>query len=350
MFKSRYMLMLSLLLVVSLLGGFLLGCGDDAAVDEAPDEEPVEEEPAEVDDGWPEREIRVIVPFDAGGGTDTTARQMQPYVEEALGVPLAIDNRGGGNTIIGTELMVNAEADGYTIGMFAAPHFDFSVVTLDAPYDLDDFAQLGMFALDPGIIRIHNDEDRFRTLEELIDYARDNPGEVTFSVSSVTSSNYLGLKLIEEAAGVEFNIVAFDGGNPARVALAGRHVDATHAGVFNSLHVEEDTFVIAVHYNENLWPEFTDEARTVNEILGQELSDTGSFYFAMAPVGVKENYPERYQKLVDAFESAMNNPEFRELLAETGDDKKYIYTDPEGARRHFGSSFDSIGKYREFFE
>lgn len=339
MLKSRLAVLLSLLLVFALIGSLAVGCGEKKADDPTP-----------VVDNWPEREIRVIVPFAAGGGTDTSARQIQPYLEKQLGVPLVIDNRGGGNTIIGTTMLKEARPDGYTIGVFAAPHFDFSIVTLGAPYKLEDFEIVGVHAADPGLIRIHKDETRFTNFQELIEYARKHPGEVTFSVSAITSSNYLGLKIIEQEMGVEFNIVNFDGGNPARVALAGKHVDATHAGVFNSLHIADDSKVIAVHYHENKWPDITDNAPTINELLGKAVADTGSFYFMIAPAQVKVQYPARFEKLCQAYEAALMDPEFIEAMKKIGEDTKYIYLDHVQGTEFFKLSISALEKYKDFFK
>lgn len=341
MSKFRLRVLFSMFLVVALVAMLAAGC---SPTDEGDNGE------GQAEDKWPEHEIRLIVNYAAGGGADTSARQLQPYLEKYLGVPVVIDNREGGNGVIGATMLKESKGDGYTLGVMTAPHLEFSIVTMDAPYTLDDFDFVGVHVADPGMIRIHKDETRFSTFEELLAYAKDHPGEVKFSVSSVTSSNYLGLKVIEEAAGVEFNIVNFDGGNPARVALAGRHVDGTHAGVFNSQHIAEDTKCIAVHYNENKWPDITDNAPTVNEVLGTTTIDTGSFYFMFAPATLKQNYPERFEKICDAYEQALNDPEFIQAMKDAGEYEKWIYMDHETAEQWFSDNVKAFESMKKYFE
>lgn len=333
------------LVTVLFVGGLLFaGCGNGEADTE--------------DEEWPQQEIRVIVNFDEGGGTDTSARQLQPYLEEELGVPLVIENQGGGNTTIGTAMVADADPDGYTIGIHGAPHFEFGLHTIDVPYEYEDFAFPGMHVYDPGMIRIHENVDYIDDFADFVEYGIENPDELEGSVSATTSSNFLGIKMIEEATGAEFNTVAFDGGNPARTALAGEHVCFTHANVYNSLHIEDNTEVIAVHYDENNWPELTDDAPTVNEVLMEEgyitedekVGTTGSYYFMITRSEFKEEYPERWETLVEAYENAVTNEEFLEEMEEIGEKGKWIFNDPEESQEYFDESMETVEQYLELVQ
>jgi putative tricarboxylic transport membrane protein len=280
-------------------------------------------------DDYPNKTIRFVVPSSAGGGFDTTTRQLQPYFEKALGAQFAIENHKGGGTAIGTKLVTEGDGDGYTIMISGTPHLQFSYLTKDVGYKLEDLAPIGATTFDPGVIRVHNDAP-WKDLNELIEYAKTQPkGKLKASVSFRTSNNFLALKQLEKATGVEFTIVPYGGGSEARTALLSGEVDLTHAGAFNSLNIEEGTRVIGVQHSSNDWPNVTDNAKTFNEQLGTNIPNNSSTYGIFVKAEVKEKYPERYQKIVDAYKKALEDPAFIEAMTKAEEIDKIRYIDPD---------------------
>lgn len=273
--------------------------------------------------------LRWVVPFSPGGGTDTTTRQLQPLLEDALGMPIEIENIEGGSQSIGTNVALNeGGAECQTVFTQAIPHISLSWMLQDVDYTYDDVAAIGNVVNDGGVIRVANDA-RWNTAEELIQEATESPGEITMSTSGFSSANYLALVQIMEATGAEFNIVNFDGGNPARTAVVSGEVDATHATVYNSLHVAEDTRVLAVHMNENQWPDLTDDAPPLSEALGVDLPEAPSRVGVFTAAACRDDHPDRYQVLHDALEQVVTSDEFSDTLAETDEEGKIGYMSGE---------------------
>jgi len=271
--------------------------------------------------------VRVIVPSEAGGGFDTTMRQIQPELEEKLDATVTVENQEGGNFAIGTQAALNAEQDCTTVLFHGVPHLPFSYLTQKVDYTADDLAPLAGLTVEPGVFRVQNDS-KWKTLQDMVDAAKQNPGEVAVSVSGKTSNNYVAMLALEEATNTDFNIVPFDGGDPARTALIAGDVQATHAGIFNSLSIADETRVLAVSQDENEFPESTDDAPTANEALGVELAPNGSNYALWVPKGCKADHPERYQVLIDAVEAATKDKDYVARLKKVGAEKSVEVLSP----------------------
>lgn len=269
--------------------------------------------------------LRWIVLTNPGGGGDTTSRQLEPFVSEELGMPVQIDNIPGGAMTIGTNVALNEGGpECQTVFLQAVPHISLSWILDDVEFEGEDFAALGNINLDAGVVRVADDAP-WQTMQELIDDALARPGEISFSTSGFSSGNYLSLVDIMQRTGAEFNIVNFDGGNPARVAVVSGEVDATHASVFNSLHIADDSRVLAVQWPQNNWPELTDDAPTMADALGIDLPDSPILLSMWVPASCRDDYPDRFQVLHDAFERAITSDGFFQLLAETGEEGKIGY-------------------------
>jgi len=336
-FKFRLVL---LVLVCIIIGGILIGCQADSTGPADQTEDAIVE-----DEEFPARPIRVIVHTPAGGGADTNMRYLQPYLEKELGVPIMIDNRPGAASMMGPKLVSESDGDGYTIGMGGSPHNEVGLLTMEGMFEPDDICMLAGLTRDAAVIQVRDDAP-WDTLEEFIEDAKNRPGEITASVGTATGDNYLGFRLIEEAAGIDLNIVSFGGGSPARLALAGGHVDVNHASLFSSQHIADSRKVLAVHWEENNWKEIIGDVPTVAEVLpGIGKENCGTIDFILAPAELKEKYPARYQFLAEAFERAINNPEFQNELGELGRDKHWNYMNHEEMTNYF---YDNIESYRGF--
>lgn len=300
-------------------------------------------------DNYPDRPIRWIVPAEPGGGFDTTTRQLQPFFERRLGTNFRIENHPGGNNAVGINILVNSPPDGYTMMLIGVPHLHFSFLVQDVSYTYEDLYPLGQVVTEPGVIRVRDDAP-WADLAELIEYARTQPpGTLRASVSFLSSSNFLGLKQLEAVTGVEFNIVPFGGGQPARNALLGGQVDLTHAGVFNSLNIEEGSRVIGVQMRSNDWPDLTDNAQTFNEQLGTDMPENSSNYGIFVQRAMVEQYPERHARLVEALEATLDDPEFIQRMADVGEDVKFQYIPAEEYDEINRQLADELLQYRDFW-
>ncbi|HTP97403.1 MAG TPA: tripartite tricarboxylate transporter substrate binding protein [Burkholderiales bacterium] len=175
---------------------------------------------------WPTRPVRVIVPFPAGGPADVLGRMIAARFTEALGQQFVIDNRGGANGNIGAGLLARAPADGYTI-MFATtgPLALNKLMYRSAAFDpTRDFAPIILFGEVPLIV-VANPALPVKTLQELVAYARANPGKLSYASPSFGSMGHLSAELIQRSAGFSLTHVPYKGSAPAVTDVIGGSVN-----------------------------------------------------------------------------------------------------------------------------
>lgn len=172
---------------------------------------------------YPSRPIRVIVPFPPGGNVDVFARVLYRYVEQDLGQSIIIDNRGGANSILGSDMVANATPDGYTL---LNTSFGFAVnpaIMKKLPFDVvKDFIPVTNIALGTGYLMVANLAFPAKTVTELIALAK--KGSVSYSTAGVGNGQHLAGALFAVMAGVDMLHVPYKGGGPAVNAVIGGEV------------------------------------------------------------------------------------------------------------------------------
>ena len=165
---------------------------------------------------YPSKPVRMVVPYAAGGATDTVARAVGNRLSEALGQPVVIDNRGGAGGMIGSDIVAKAAPDGYTLLLTVGPpHSAFPFFMKNVPFDtISDFTPIIIVGTAPQSIVVHPSLP-VTSLKELIAYARNNPGKLSFGTSGVGSSQHMGGLMLNRAAGIDMVHVAYKGGAPA---------------------------------------------------------------------------------------------------------------------------------------
>lgn len=173
---------------------------------------------------YPERPIRVVVPFPPGGGADVTMRIMSDPLRAQLGQPLVIDNRGGASTIIGTEIVAKAKPDGYTI-LIATTTFAINPsLHATLPYDpVKDLSPITLVAFTPYILVVHPSLP-VKTVKDLIALAKERPGQLTYASVGNGSATHLATEMIVSRAGIKLVHVPYKGSAPALGDLIGGHV------------------------------------------------------------------------------------------------------------------------------
>lgn len=281
-------------------------------------------------DGFPTRDIRVIVPTSAGGGMDVGTRQIQPYWEQELGVNLVIDNRPGAGQALGTQTFLREQPDCYTILNGLIPVLQLSHMTrsdVDYTYE-DNFYPIGPSRLDQTIVSVLNDAP-WQSIEELIEDARSRPGEIAMSVGSLTNNQYQAAVTIETHTETDFNIIPYDGGGPARTALLSGEVDVTIAGVYNAIPLLDETRVLAVMADENVWSDLTQGAPTINEALGTTIPNNQNREGYFVDRRCYEEHPDRFAVLAETYAAALENPDFIAQLEAGGEAGKIQALSPE---------------------
>ena len=180
---------------------------------------------------YPVRPVRVIVPFAAGGNTDITARAIGAKLSEVFGQQIVVENRPGGATNIGTELVAKAPADGYTILMGGATNAINMSTQAKPPYDtLRDFAPVILCVKGANVLTTHPSVPA-KNLKELIALAKARPGQLNFASSGLGSSNQMAGELLKMMANINIVHVPYKGNAPAMTDTMAGHVEMMFSGV-----------------------------------------------------------------------------------------------------------------------
>ncbi len=169
---------------------------------------------------YPTRPIRWIVPYPPGGITDSVARIVTQKMQESLGQPVLIENRPGANSILGADLAAKAAPDGYTfLTVIAAHAANATLYAGRLPYDsVKSFAPVSLAGIAPLILTSSNAFPA-KTVKELIEYAKANPGKISFGSSGIGAAAHLTTELLKQTAGIEMVHVPFKGTAPALQSL-----------------------------------------------------------------------------------------------------------------------------------
>lgn len=174
---------------------------------------------------YPNRPVRLVVPFPPGGNVDTVARIISPGLAAALGEPVVIENRGGASGMIGSERVARSEADGHTLLIAGSNHGINPSVYRKLPYDtLADFAPVGLIGSVP-LVLVTSQDLPVRNYAELIEYGQRNRGVLKFGITP-GAANHLATALLIKQAGINAVMVPYKGDGPTITDLLGGHINA----------------------------------------------------------------------------------------------------------------------------
>jgi tripartite-type tricarboxylate transporter receptor subunit TctC len=187
-------------------------------------------------DDYPSHPIRLVVPYAAGGGADSVARIVAKRVAETIGQPIVIENRGGGGSIIGTELVKNASPDGYTLLLGQSGPISINpAVYKDLPYDPEkDFAPVTMTTSYPYMMVV-SPALGVKTVQEFVALARSKPGQLNYGTTGVGAANHLVTELFDSKAGIKMTHIPYRGTALAVTDLIAGHVQLVFADPISAL-------------------------------------------------------------------------------------------------------------------
>jgi tripartite-type tricarboxylate transporter receptor subunit TctC len=180
---------------------------------------------------YPAKPIRIVVPFPPGGTADVVVRTLAQPLGSALGQSVIVDNRSGGNTVIATEIVARAPADGYTLLITGFPFVANAVLRSNLPYDtLKDFAAVARIESSPWMLAAHPSLP-VKTIKELIALARTHRGQLTYAANPVGSGAHLIGEMLKLTTKIDIIDVPYQGEVPAMIAVMGGHADILIAHV-----------------------------------------------------------------------------------------------------------------------
>ncbi len=183
---------------------------------------------------WPTKPIRIINPFPAGGGTDTFARPLAAKLSQSLGQQVIIENQGGAGGTLGANNASKAAPDGYTFFMGAVHHTIAETLYRKLPYNLErDFVPVTVVAYVPNVVVIHP-KHPFKTIKELIEFAKANPDKLNFGSAGNGTSHHLAAELFKTLTGTKLTHVPYKGAGPLMLDLLAGQVDLAFDGMGTS--------------------------------------------------------------------------------------------------------------------
>jgi tripartite-type tricarboxylate transporter receptor subunit TctC len=184
---------------------------------------------------WPDRPVKIIVPFGPGGFTDVAARILQKELSASLGQSVVIENKPGAGSTIGTAEVANAKPDGYTLAMISTTHVISPHLYKQIPYDpIKGFTPVMKLAEGPYVLVVHPSVPA-KNVAELVALAKSQPGAIDYASSGNGSAQHLVGALFNSSAGVKMNHVPYKGSNQAMNDLVGGQVKVSFVGVPNAL-------------------------------------------------------------------------------------------------------------------
>ena len=173
---------------------------------------------------WPQRPIKLVVPFSAGGNTDSIARLTAERLSKSLGQPVIVENKAGANGAIAADLVAQAAPDGYTLFMAAMPVLAIlPAITKTRFNSLRDFTPISIIGSNPFVLAINKDVPA-KNLREFVDYAKKNPGKLNYASGGSGSVSHLSAALFVKRAGLDMTHISYKGGGPAVADLLGGQV------------------------------------------------------------------------------------------------------------------------------
>lgn len=180
---------------------------------------------------FPERPVRMVVPFPAAGGTDIVGRALANKLGPALGQNVVVENKTGGNTVVGTHFVATAPADGYTLLFTSSSHTANPALLKNLPYDtMKDFQPVCLAAFHPFVM-LADPNAPFKTVRELIAYAKANPGKVNYASPGNGTSQHVAMEEFKRLAGIDLMHITYKGSQDMATDLMTGRVSVMFNGI-----------------------------------------------------------------------------------------------------------------------
>jgi len=264
---------------------------------------------------YPERPVTLVVPYPPGGTTDLLARLVSMKLTKSLGQTFIIENKPGAGGQIGTQAVAKAKPDGYTLVMGNInSHGINAALYKELPYrPIEDFAPVIIVAETPNVM-LANKDAPFKTFDEFIAYAKQNPGAVSFGSTSMGGSPHMSGELLKAKAGIDMVHVPYQGGGPMLNDLLGGQIKVGFDNLPSSAgHIESGSLRALAVTTRERWPTFKD-VPTIAEsgVTGYEVS---AWFGILAPAGTPQDI---VQKLNQSIASALAEDDTTERLEGMG--------------------------------
>jgi hypothetical protein len=257
---------------------------------------------------YPDKPITMYVAFAAGGTTDITARALAQGIEKILGVPVAVENKGGGGATVANGLLASKKPDGYTLLVSSVGSITMRPLLVKLAYNAQSFRPLMQYTYYIGGLVVNADSP-YKTVDDFVEYAKKNPG-MTYSSSGPHTQQQIGVESFARCKGLVFKHVPTKGGSTANTALMGKHVDFVAGSGSHMPLVEQGQFreLVTFHVDER------DPKRPdipVMKDIGCPPTNPPSGMIVVAPAGLPNDIAATLEA---ALKQVAETTEFKQLL------------------------------------
>jgi tripartite-type tricarboxylate transporter receptor subunit TctC len=262
---------------------------------------------------FPAKPLKLVTPFPPGGSADVIARLAAQALQENLGQPVVVDNRGGAGGLVGTDYAAKQPPDGYTLVLITGAYPVQAAMLKSMPFDpLKDVAMVSMLTSYPFVISVRPDS-RFHSMADLIAYAKANPGKLNFPSSGIGTVHHLSGELLNAMAGIEMTHVPFRGGaSPLTEVLSGRVDLLLEAMTLSIGQIRSGKLRALAVTSRERWPALPDVPTVAETVPGYEVN---SFIGLGASGGTPEALVARLNGEV---RKALANPTVHKRFVELG--------------------------------
>jgi tripartite-type tricarboxylate transporter receptor subunit TctC len=285
---------------------------------------------------YPTKPINLLIGYGTGGVVDISERFLAVKAQKFLGRSFMVYNNGGGGSSVAFELTARKPPDGYNIvggastGLVRIPQFR------EVPYQLDDFIPIMHFATPVLTPVVTKSTSPWKSFKELVDYAKKNPGKMTYSTTGVGSPMHLAMEYVAKQEGISWTHVPYPGAMPAFTALLGGHVSFQVGAGESVPHIKEGSIRLLANLSETRVKSWPDTPTLIE--LGYDIFNESVFLFA-APKGTPKPVID---KLDSAFHQAMADPEFNTVMTRV--EFEPSYRNSAETRKYLEEAYARIGR------
>jgi tripartite-type tricarboxylate transporter receptor subunit TctC len=269
---------------------------------------------------WPNKPVKIVVPFTPGGTTDILARAVAPDLSKAFGQQFVIENKGGAGGNLGAEIVAKSPGDGYTLLMgTVGTHGINRALYAKLPYDpFKDFAPVTLVAGVPNVMVINAEKaaaNKINTVNDFIKYAKANPGKLNMASSGNGTSIHLAGELFKSMTGTFMTHIPYRGSGPALLDLAAGNMDVMFDNLPSAMQLIKGGKIKALAVTSSQRSAALPDVPTVEEAAGLKGFEASSWFGLLAPAGTPPDVVSRIQQEVA---KSLATPAMKERLATLG--------------------------------